>query len=180
MFWHKNTAEKMGLQLSRQLRDAILDVCSSLPSVEGVESERVSIESVILMFVGCRLALQAMSTTDARKTRMREICTVFDSHCFEFLPDGPEFDGLLDKRGEQYFQLFKSHSEQIRSDGKWDTFMQDLAYRFEQFCKGGGNDGDPLISIGGFFGMVPLMFLAPTCWSESFVKTVEYINNVCK
>ena len=179
MFGKKKTTNHNGLERSKRVRKASGKSCCIKPLMDGIDNnpidnEKVTIESIILMIVGCRLAIQASSTTDKKRAIMMEVCEVFDAHCNEFLPDSSEFHDLKDERGLQYFDLFQSHLDEIRND-KWDDFYYDLGLRFEQFCLGGGGDGDALVMDSIFTFMVPLMSQAGHCWTESFVETFKYI-----
>ncbi len=174
----------MGLQLSKRLRESIESLPATLSSIENqeifnledIDTKELIRELTILVFVGQRLALQLAQKKGCEQDmeRRREICSALDRYALQFLDDSQEFNDLLDKRGEQYFLLLQSHNEEI-CRGNWENFFEDLQFKFEQFCRGGG-DEEECIFIGSFTSMVPLKFLATQYWVEGFTNTVKYID----
>lgn len=175
-------AQKIGLELSRQLKKSIESISDALSLIENqkvlhlgdIDTETLTEELIILTYVGQRLALQVASTRKGvNSDKMREICNTLDSYALKFIDNSPEFENLLDQRGEFYHQLLSSHADTIRK-GDWGEFLKDLGFRFEQFCRGGGGENGPFM-IGDFFSTTPLMMLANQYWSNGFTKTVEFL-----
>lgn len=177
--------EDIGLELSKQLKRSIESVPEALSLIENqevlnlkdIDNKKLIRELTILTYVGKRLAVQLIQKKGGKRdiTRRREICNALDRYASEFLENSREFNDLLDQRGEQYFQLLQSHNDEI-SNGNWEKFFEALRFKFEQFCRGGGGENDPVI-IGDFFSMTPLMMLANQYWLEGFTETVKYIND---
>jgi hypothetical protein len=147
----------------------------ALGATEGlfdVDQGVIERELIVLSYIGQRIAIQAAYKD---KDKMQALCRALDG-ATERIIDFDSLGDLIDKRGEQYFEVFKFHLGEIQG-GVWDKFMNDLALRFEQFCRGGGGKGDPVI-IGDFFSMMPLLTLASNCWTKSFIETFKYIKNL--
>ena len=183
------------MELSEQLKTIIAtipDTLSTVPTVsdafptveynktftglEDIDKSKIEKELAILMYVGQRIAVQLCDkkkggnrTEDERKA----ILSVYDSYALEYLDKSPEFRKLLNQRGEQYFQLVQSHLDEFHR-GEWDKFFERLWFEFEQFCRGGGGQNDPII-IGPWFTLLPMKFLSGHYWSESFMWTFEYL-----
>lgn len=174
--------QMIGLEISRQLKESIESIPKSLSIIENeemfnledIDKKKLIRELTILTYVGQRLAIQLMQKKGRERDEIkrRQICNSLDSYASQFLDNSPEFYDLLDQRGEQYSRLIQSHDE--ISDGDWKKFFEALHFKFEQFCRGGGGQNEPVI-IGGFTSMVPLRMLATQYWSNGFTKTVELL-----
>jgi len=183
LFSRKKTPNDIGLELSKRLKKSIETFPKAINNLEDIEAinledidnKKIIWELAILTFSGQRLALQLASNKKGERdeTKRREICNSLDRYALEFLDDSQEFNDLLDKRGEQYFNLIQSHNEEIGGIN-WEKFLEALHFEFGQFCRGGG-DGGPIV-IGNFSSMLPLNILATQYWTEGFTNTVEYIN----
>jgi len=170
--------------LAKRLKKSIEGIPGSLSSFDGhqffdlddIDKVKLTRELTVLTFVAQRLAIQLMHKRGGEPNvgRRREICDALDKYASEFLERSPEFRDLLDKRGEQYFQLLQSQNEQI-SSGEWDKFVEALQFKFEQFCRG-GEDEKECIVIGPATSLMPLWTLAVLYWSEGFTNTVKYID----
>ncbi len=145
-------------------------------SLEKVDKKKLIEELTILTYVGQRLAIQLMQKKGGERDegKRREICDALDYYSLQFLENSPGFYDLLDRRGKQYFQLLQSHNEEI-SNGNWEKFFKALQFEFEQFCRGGGGENEPVIITGDFFSKIPLMMLTSQYWVEGFTKTAEYL-----
>ena len=176
----EKTPAEIGLQLSIRLRGLIEDIPSTISEVDcddvnldDIDKVVLTRELTILTYVGQRLAL--IMVEFAAKDKRKAICDALDSFAVEFLETSPEFDELLDRRGEQYFQLLNSHIAGVWESGDWSNYLEALAFHFEQFCRGrGGGENDPIV-IGSFWSMIPLRWLASYYWTEGFIKTTEYV-----
>jgi hypothetical protein len=71
------------------------------------------------------------------------------------------------------FQLMQSHMEEIK-DNNWTPFCEELRFKFEQCCRGGGGEDDPLI-IGNFTSVLALAPLATQCWTTGYADTVRFL-----
>jgi len=179
---HDEDAQKIGIELSKQLKKSIESIPDALSlfendrifSLKDIDEKKLIRELTILTYVGQRLAIQLMERKRGGRDvkRRREICDALDRHASEFLEDSPEFYDLLDKRGEQYFQLLQSHN--IEGADNLEKYVQALQVEFEQFCRGGGGEDDPFF-IGGFTSMMPLRQLAFQYWLNGFIKTFEFL-----
>lgn len=176
-------AENIGLELSKQLKISIENIPNTLSSVEkqgifhleDIDKDILIRELIILIYVGKRLAVQLFQKKGGEQdiTKRKEICEALDRYASEFLEYSTESNDLIDKRGEQYFRLLQSYNEEI-SNSNWEKFFEALRFEFEQFCRGGGDEHDPVI-IGDFFSMTPLMIIACQYWKEGFIQTVKYL-----
>ena len=182
VFPQKKTPVEVGLELSKRLKKSIENIPNAVSSIENAEflhlddadDEKLYKELTILVYVGQRLALQVASTKiDSKSSKMREICDALDSYALDFLDNSPEFEALLYQRGELYFELLSSHFDTIKH-GDWKEFIEALQFKFEQLCRGGGGENDPVI-IGDFYSMMPLRILASHFWLEGFVETFKYV-----
>ena len=185
-FSHKKTPMEHGLELSKQLKKAVETIPDALLSIRNqgllhlndIDTKKLISELTILIFVGQRLALQLLQKKGGETDRLlrKEICNALDQYAMELFGDAPEeFYDLLEKRGEQYFQLTQSHTEDIR-EGNMEEFFESLQFKFEQFCRGGRDYEDDIHYIGDFFSTVPLRMLASQYWAMGFPQTAEYIN----
>ena len=175
-------SQEIGFELSKQLRIAIESIPEALSLFENqeflrlndIDNKKLIRELTILTYVGQRLAVQLIRKKgDKQDIKRREISIALDKYASEFLENSHEFHNLLDRRGEQYFQLLQSHNNEI-NNGNWEKFFEALRFKFEQFCRGGGDENDPVI-IGRFTSMMPLNMLANQYWVEGFTETVKYI-----
>ncbi|MBN2316851.1 MAG: hypothetical protein JXM79_23180 [Sedimentisphaerales bacterium] len=183
-FLRKKTPEYYGLELSKQLKQAMDTIPDALSSIgnqdslhlKDINKTKLIYELIILIFVGQRLALQLLQKKGGGTNRSlrKEICNALDQYAMELFGNAEEFYDLLEKRGEQYFQLTQSHIEDIRK-GNVKGFFESLQFKFVQFCRGGGDEGEA-IHIGSFFSSVPLKILASQYWAMGFPQTAEYIN----
>lgn len=178
--------KEIGLKLSRQLKESIESIPGLLSIIENEGKGMVSLKDIdkkklireltILTYVGRRLAIQLMQKKGGGRdeNKRREICNSLDNYSSQFLENSPEFNDLVDQRGEQYFQLLQSHNEGI-SNGDWKKFFEALQFKFEQFCLGGGDEEDRIIILGRFTSTMPLMMLANQYWSDGFIETVKLL-----
>jgi len=176
-------AQKIGLELSRQLKKSIESIPGALSIIENkeiwnledIDKKNLVRELTILTCVGQRLAVQLIQKKGGERdeSKRRKICNALDLHASEFLEYSSEFNDLLDQRGEQYFKLLQSYNEEI-SNGNWEKFFEALRFKFEQFCRAGGDEKERIV-IGRFTSMMPLMMLANQYWSNGFTKTVEFL-----
>lgn len=183
-FSRKKTPKDHGLELSKQLMQAIETIPDALSSIgnqgflhlKDINKEKLTDELIILVFVGQRLALQLLQKKGGETDRLlrKEICNALDQYARELFGKGEEFYDLLEKRGEQYFHLMQSHNENI-GKGNMEEFIETLQFKFEQFCRGGGDEGEA-IYLGDFFSGFPLKMLASQYWLMGFPQTAEYIN----
>ncbi|OHB78022.1 MAG: hypothetical protein A2Z25_05005 [Planctomycetes bacterium RBG_16_55_9] len=181
---HLRETSEIGSVLSKRLKESIESIPRSLSlsdlhqffNLDDINKVKLTRELTILTFVAQRLAIQLMHKpgSESDETKRREICGALDKYASEFLESSSEFHDLLDKRGEQYFELLQSHNEQI-SSGQWDEFIKALQFKFEQFCRG-GEDEKQCIMIGSATSMMALWTLAALYWSEGFTNTVKYID----
>ena len=177
--------KKLGLELSRQLKKSVESIPGALSIIENekilnledIDKKKLTRELIVLTYVGQRLAVQLIQKKDGKRniTKRGEISNALDSYSLEFLEDSPEFNNLLDQRGEQYFHLLQSHSEEI-SKGNWKKFLEALQSKFEQFCLGGGDEKEHII-LGNFTSTMPLMMLADQYWSNGFIKTADFLKS---
>ena len=191
LFPRKNKIEQIGLELSDQLKKVIAnipDALSSVPTIndvfpnvdhaglEGIDKSKIEKELAILIYVGQRLAVQLCEQKkggNRTEDERREILSIYDSYALEYLDKSPEFRKLINPRGERYFQLVQSHLDEFHR-GKLEQFLKRLSFEFEQFCRGGGGQNDPII-IGAWFALLPMSYLSCRYWSESFMWTFEYL-----
>jgi len=181
----KLSPEEIGLELSRRLKESIESIPGSLSiiknegkgifSLKDIDKKNLIRELTILTYVGQRLAIQLMQKKGSERdeNKRKQICNSLDNYSSQFLENSPESYDLLDRRGEQYFQLIQSHNEEI-SNGNWKNFFEALQFKFEQFCRGGGGENEPVI-IGNFSSMVPLRGLTIQYWSNGFTETVKFL-----
>jgi len=184
-FSRRKEPEQIGLELSCRFKKVIstipdelssIDVDEILFNLEDVDKTQIIRELSILTFISQRLAIQHCQKKKGGKRSEDErkaICSAFDSHAIEYLDKSSEFYNLLDQRGEQYFKLLQSHLDEIQR-GEWKKFFERLRFEFEQYCRGGGNEDDPVI-VGSFFSQVPLWLLSSHYWSEGFTWTFKYL-----
>jgi hypothetical protein len=188
-FSQRKRPEQLGLDLAERLKkviDTIPNMLSSIEHEDLVAGIRVSFEDIdkiqiikeltILTYVGQRLAIQLCQKKkggDRAEDERKAILNVYDSYALEYLDKSPEFRELLNPRGEQYFQLVQSHLDEFHR-GEWNKFFEILLFEFEQFCRGGGEQNDPII-IGSCFPLIPMKFLSGHYWSESFMWTFKYL-----
>jgi tetratricopeptide (TPR) repeat protein len=100
----------------------------------------------------------------------RQICSVVDKSLSEVCADLVNRKDF-DEKDRRYYQVFFECKDSLFSgDG---TFNSRLAFVFEQFCRGGGAPGGPII-WGGSFG-VGRGVLAIHTWSNVFFKTDEIL-----
>ncbi|MBW7992521.1 MAG: tetratricopeptide repeat protein [Planctomycetes bacterium] len=176
-------ASEIGLKLSIRLKELIESIPDTLSSIENhevlnledIDKKKLIIELTILTYVGQRLALQLMKKKGCKRnaTRREEICNALDQYASEFLESSPEFDDLLEQRAEQYFQLLQSHYEEIHN-GNWEMFFTALKFKFDQFCRGGG-DEKKRIFIGDIRATAPLYMIAISYWEGGYKETAKYI-----
>lgn len=183
LFSRKKTPLQHGLELARLLKKAIDTIPDALASsgddelfdLKEIETKKLVMELTILTYVGQRLALQLIHRKGERDmTKRREICNALDQYASESLDDSPEFFDLLGRRGEQYFHLIQSHKITMSRDSL-EEFFEALQFKFVQFCRGGGDENEPLI-IGSFASWLPLGILASQYWVKGFTDTVGYID----
>jgi len=179
-FSREKTPAEIGVQLSIRLRGLIEDIPSTISAVarddvnlDDIDKVILTRELTILTYVAHRLAL--IMVEFAPKDKRKAICDALDSSAAEFLENSPEFDELLDRRGEQYFQLLSSHIDGVWESHDWSNYLKALQFHFEQFCRGRGSGEDDPIVIGSFWSKIPLMRLATWYWEEGFIKTTEYV-----
>ena len=183
-FSQKKTPEEVGLELFRRFERSADRISHALSSIENKEAffqdfnaKKLFTELIILVYIGQRLALQIMHEKEPSETDLttrREICNALDRHVLEFFGNSKEFNNLLDKRGEQYYKLVISHLDEIHKL-KWKEFSLALNLKFEQFCRGGGGENDPLI-ISDAFSNIPLWILSAEYWENGFIETAAYID----
>jgi len=191
LFSHKDKSERIGLELSNQLKKVIAtipDVLSTVPTIndvypnightglEDIDKNKIEEELAILIYVGQRLAVQLCEQKkggERTEEERKAILSVYDSSALEYLDKSQEFRKLLNPRGERYFQLVQSHIDEFHR-GKLDQFLHRLSFEFEQFCRGGGGQNDPIV-IGEWFALLPLPYLSCRYWSESFMWTFKYL-----
>jgi hypothetical protein len=147
---------------------ASMKSCYTESSIEDIDKELLYRELVILLYLGERLAIQHAGLPSSK---MKEVCAAFDKATSEFIPH--DWDDILDERGLQYFTILKSHSNEING-GDWGGFNDELRFKFEQFCLGGGGENDP-ISNGSFRAMMPLAILAKESWIHAFMGTLKFV-----
>jgi len=184
-FSQQKSPKEHGVELSSQLWKAMETIPDELSSIanqevfhlDDIDTRILFSELVILIYVGQRLALQLTPKKDGERdvAKRREICKALDRHALEFLDDSQEFQSRLDERGMQYHQLFQSHIEEI-NQGNYEKFFESLQFKFEQFCRGGGDYKGGYLYIGDFFSAISLKTLAGQYWLKGFAQTVKYIN----
>ncbi len=147
---HACLAAQVGLELSERLRTLIATIPHALSEIDGggffslrdVDKKKVGAELTILTCVGQRLAVQLglkKKGGERAEEERRAICAAFDSHALKHLDASPGFQDLLDRRGEQYFQMFQRHIDETNR-GDWKRFFDHLHFEFEQFCLGGDSE----------------------------------------
>jgi hypothetical protein len=178
--------DRVASDIAKRLKEIIGGISDDVNAVEGgfgealgateglfdVDRGVIERELIVLSYIGQRVAIQAAYKD---KGIMQAVCRALDGAAQEII-DFDSLSGLIDERGEQYFEVFKFHLGEIQR-GVWDKFMNDLGLRFEQFCRGGGAKGEPVI-IGDFFSMMPLLTLASNYWTKSFIESFKYIKNL--
>lgn len=163
--------------IGSEIATRFIDECHNLTRHTGnlpveYDQQTVAGELAILAYHSYRLALEF---ADLPYEQMTKIRVVFDRKAYPFI--GIQGDELrLDRREKQYSDLVRYYNDQIRR-GNFEKFAHSLATMFDQFCRGGGEDGSPFV-IGNIFSMMHIVRLSSQCWATGFLNTLDYLKSM--
>jgi hypothetical protein len=130
-------------------------------------SPAVFTECKILVIMSVRLATQHSGSVTRDK---RELVLSLFEKLLDRRANIDSISSLLEHRGKQYSELFNEHKREIKS-GKWNNFSQTLAFTFDQFCLGGGEDGQDLLM--DLSSLRKHGALSSTLFGNTFTTTVK-------
>jgi len=120
-------------------------------------------ELLALTIVAHRLGVQF---TSLPKEKTARVLTAFDKTLAQMCTLDTIND-LLDQRGAQYFTMLNNHVDEFNK-GNSRPFVDELMFRFEQFCAGGGEEGAPIILDAGITSMFARGREANMIFAKSF------------
>lgn len=134
------------------------------------DNDVMEFELVILTYSAFRIAIQI---SGASHDTLSEIFQYFDKESTAILHFTPEYDELLQRRGEQYMTILSRFQAQI-ANGNFKAFSLTLARKYDQFCRCAEDKGDLDIS-GDPINMAMVGGMANRYWAKCFWETFEYI-----
>ena len=172
LFSRATPAQKVAQEVIRRatvvwdtLHDDVID-CAPL----DYDKDVMEFELVILTYSAFRIAIQI---SGASHKTLSEIFRYFDKASTDILHFTPEYDEVLQRRGEQYMTILSRYQPQI-AKGDFKAFSLTLARKYDQFCRCAEDKGELDIS-GDPLDMVKVGGMANQYWSKCFWNTFEYV-----